>query len=286
MEQFTQIGNSDNNGIGFNRYKFLKNLAFDDLTEEEKILISDYEAKHEVNPEQLERKKKYIERLQVEKENIEFTFNKKTIWLGFLNSFKLVNGKDFIQNETTLENIKPLMYYFLKDRLFFDCKNVIDVSVPSFEKGLLIIGDFGNGKSSTMLAFEHLFKGIVGYNFKSYNANEVVKMFEEIKPDNYTIDLSRKDFDRKMNLGTKYFDDVKTEREASNYGKVNLFKEILECRYNSKYKTYITCNYKNGLPNDIDSALFEFSEKYGSRVYDRLFEMFNIIQFNGKSMRK
>jgi len=278
----TTIGHSE---IGFNRYKFLKSISPESLTEEEKVLILEYEAKHQVTEEQLAYKKKYTDKLLLEPETIEFTFDKKTLWERFLNAYNEVNGKVFIQNDETIENLKTIFFYFLKDSAFFDCKNLSRLSVPSFQKGLLIIGDFGNGKTSTMKAFEKVFLGIKGYNFKSYNANEVVNMFENIDIDNYTIDLSRKEFDRKMNLGTKYFDDVKTERDASKYGKFNLMKEIIETRYNGNFKTYITANYKEGFPDNLQEALNEFSERYGARVYDRLFEMFNIIEFKGKSMR-
>jgi len=99
-----------------------------------------------------------------------------------------------------------------------------------------------------------------------------------------------------MNLGDRYFDDIKTERHASNYGKVNLFKDILENRYNNRVqivkgvtkinKTFGTCNYKEGYEGNTEVALEEFGEMYGGRIYDRLFEMFNIIEFKGKSFRK
>lgn len=284
MEQFnTTIGQTET--IGFNRYSFLKKMDQSSLTDDERKLIAEYESKNQVTEEQLAYKKKYVERITVEPEMIEYKFDKQNLWTKFLSEFRDLSGKEFVQNTETLENIKPLFFYFLQDSSFFDCKNLSRLSVPSFEKGLLIIGDFGNGKTSTMLSFEKVFSGIKGYGFKSYNANDVVKMFETISVDNFTIDLSRKDFDRKMNLGAKYFDDVKTEKDASNFGKFNLFKDIIETRYNGKYKTYITSNYKPGHPNDLNAALDEFSERYGARVYDRLFEMFNIIEFKGKSFR-
>jgi len=89
-----------------------------------------------------------------------------------------------------------------------------------------------------------------------------------------------------MNQGVIYYDDVKTERIASNYGMTNLFKDIIEKREVRKLKTYITCNFKEDQPGNIPAALLEFGEKYGSRVFDRLFSMFNIIEFKGKSFRR
>lgn len=275
----------DSNEVGFNKYKFLKSLNYEDLTDDEKKQIESYEEKNEPNEEQLAFKKRYIERLTVEPEQIEFEVKKGWLWKRFLENYKELKGVDFTQNDDTLNNIKTIMFYFLKDDQFFSCENLSNLSQPNFKKGLLIIGGYGNGKTSTMQAIEKTFIGIKGYAFKSYNANEVVKMFESITIENFTIDLSRKDFDIKMLKGDRLFDDVKTEKDASNFGKFNLFKDILETRCDNGFKTYVTCNYDPNYPNDLEKALDEFGNRYGERVYDRLFEMFNIIEFKGKSFR-
>jgi len=203
---------------------------------------------------------------------------------GLFSVFKRIfielNGKPFELNETTRENIAPFLYYFSKDEKFFKCQNLTSLSNPSFDKGLLVVGDFGNGKTSVFKTFEDIFKYLPSHIFTGYTANEVVTEFEKCSDEEL-----RREFERKMYKGRRYFDDLKTERIASNYGKVNIFKEILEERYNRKSITYISCNYKDGFPNDINEALKEFGEKYGGRVYDRLFEMFNIIEFKGKSFR-
>lgn len=277
----TEIGKE----VGFNRYKFLKNLEFETLTPDEKKEIESYEARHEVTPDQLAYKKSYVERLTTEIPTKDFVFTKENLWKLFIAKYNEVNKKDFEQTTESLSNLKAIFYYFLKDDAFLQCENLHYITKPDFNKGLLIIGNFGNGKTSVMKTFEEVFKGIKNYHFKGYNANEVVKMFEQIKADEFGIDLTRKDFDRKMTKGTVYFDDVKTEREASNYGKVNLFKEILEMRNTNNSKTFITCNFRDGYPNNIEEALNEFSVKYGERVYDRIYEMFNIIEFKGKSFR-
>lgn len=278
----TEIGKKD--VIGINRYNFLKSLLFDDLTELEKQECKDYEERNNPDPEQIKKLIEYREKVRNPEPEKEFIFDKKTMWKSFLKSYKEVNDVDFEQNNETLENVKTLFMYFLKDDNFFFCKNLSSISKPSFDKGLLIIGNFGNGKTSVMKAFDAVFKGIKNYGFNSYSANAVVTMFESIKNDDLST-LSKADFERKMNYGVKYFDDVKTEREASNFGKVNLFKDILESREKNNAKTYVTCNFKQGYPNDIEQALNEFEDKYGSRVYDRLFKMFNVVVFNGKSFR-
>lgn len=278
-EQLKKIGSET---IGFNRYKFLKGLLFDDLTDIEKEEIRLYEERHGVTPEQLKFKKDYIERITTPEATIEFQITKKWLWNNFLLNYKEINRKDFIQTPETLENIKAIMFYFLKDEKFFECVNVNPLSKPSFDKGLLLVGNYGNGKTSVMTAIEKTLKGIKGYHFRTYNTKEVVKLFESITAES---ELTKRDFDNKMNYGVKLFDDLKAERDASNFGKVNLISEILEIRYVNKMKTHATMNYKQGFAGDVEKAVDEIAEKYGDRVYDRMYEMFNIVEFKGKSFR-
>jgi DNA replication protein DnaC len=132
-----------------------------------------------------------------------------------------------------------------------------------------------------MKAMQMAVQGFDVPSFARYSANKVVELYE-------LCDKAEKksDFWIKMSTGHKLFDDVKTEREASNYGKVNVFKDVFEKRYESKAMTYITCNYQEDAPNDVEKAVNEFGAKYGARVWDRMYEMFNIIEFKGKSFRK
>jgi len=75
------------------------------------------------------------------------------------------------------------------------------------------------------------------------------------------------------------FDDLGSEIKASNYGKEDIFSRILELRYNEFIKkgtkTYITSNL----------SFEDIKERYGVRVYDRCYQMFNQLELNGKSRR-
>ena len=73
-------------------------------------------------------------------------------------------------------------------------------------------------------------------------------------------------------------DDVKAEGDAFKYSKKNLLDDILYYRYENEARTIITCNYDKNHPNDLEKAIDEFGTKYDGRIYDRLFEMFNIIE--------
>lgn len=279
----TEIGKSNEFIVGPRKYEQLKSVKIEDLTDEEKAKIDFYESKiPKPDPMLTEKNNSYLKELLNPVEQVKFSINAKQLWELFKANFETVNGKPFqIIEGITLENLKPLIYYFSKDNRFYECENLSKISQPSFDKGLLIIGNFGNGKTSTMKVFEQIFKGVPGIGFKGFSANEVVTIFEKC-----STELARDEFEKRMWRGIRYFDDLKTERIASNFGKVNIFKEIIEERYNRKSKTYVTCNFKKDFPNDLNAALDEFEDKYESRVYDRLYEMFNIIEFKGKSFRK
>lgn len=112
-------------------------------------------------------------------------------------------------------------------------------------------------------------------------SNEIVESYEVLESP-----LQQKQFWLRMNRGTRCFDDVKTERTASHYGKVNLFKDILEKRYNQGMTTYITCNYDADHPHDFQAGLAEFGKLYGGRLFDRIFELFNLVEFKDMSFRR
>jgi DNA replication protein DnaC len=270
--------------IGPREYQALKKLS-ESLTETDKYKISEYEQskKIRVTPEQRE----YFKKIHQSHKEVEVKIDSKKLLQSFYKAFKHTECKDFDNGGGRLENLMCLINYFSKNQEFFNsnrlCKseNGDFVSEPSFEKGLLVIGDFGCGKSSIMRAFKALFDGHQ-LTFKSYTTNNIVTTFES-----YESGSERTEYINRTKTATAYFDDVKTEKDASNFGKHNLMKDIIEERYNRGNKTYMTCNFcKGDSKKSIPSALGEFNTKYGPRVFDRLFEMVNIIEFKGRSLRK
>ena len=103
-------------------------------------------------------------------------------------------------------------------------------------------------------------------------------------------------FFSKYSNGNLFLDDMKREKDASNFGITNVVKSILEKRYNNqkkysdekfnKTKSFGSMNFHEDYPNNIDFAIQECGVRYGGHIYDRMFEMFNIIEFKGKSFRK
>ncbi|OMP30073.1 hypothetical protein [Mangrovimonas sp. DI 80] len=210
----------------------------------------------------------------------------KWLWNRLLEQFKKNTDEKLIQDKLTIPNLKTLLFYFVKDNRFFRCERLrSDLSKPSFSKGLFIVGGFGIGKTEYMKALSDIFKKNVFLEckesrFKIYNAHEIVDMYESCQ-----TPFEKKEFKLEMMRGVILIDDFGAERVASNYGHVELLVEILEKRYALGKRTYVTCNYL-GNTNDLESTLMEFGERYGGRMYDRFFKMFNFIEFKGKSMRK
>jgi len=205
--------------------------------------------------------------------------------------------------ETKLLAYTLLYYFFNNEKLLKSPLINKTINEPRLSKGLLVFGGFGCGKTSVFKTIKRLFfdaeknqdvvvKDVDGddvhlhryrRSFGYFAANDVVRMYEACQ-----LQEQKDRFWRTMSNGHLYFDDLMTERPASNYGKVELFKDILEIRYDSDRKTIATLNYyvdDNGLTYDTEATLKTLVTKYGNRVYDRAFQMFNIIELNGKSLR-
>lgn len=218
----------------------------------------------------------------------------------FKSGFEKFNNKTFDENANSGEPrklAKTLCAYFAQRRAFLRSPLLNDKSEPSLDKGLLIIGTYGTGKTSIMRTFDELFRYAVSnplgvadkhgvnqflarykFSFRYLTAIDVVKDFESIS------DPSEKEyFWNSHKKGVRYYDDVMSESTASNFGKIELFKDILEMRYQEKARTMISLNY---IGNSVGETLTGISKKYGERVYDRIFEMFNIIELKGETLRK
>jgi hypothetical protein len=208
------------------------------------------------------------------------------LWNFFLIEYEIVNKRNFVISFESKAFVFTIIYYFLQSPKFYN--SPLFYPVPnceiSLEKGLLIVGGVGVGKTSIMKTIVSLIrKCSLDYDqqpVRMHNTLDIVEEFESC------------DNSSRINVITKYsksfrvFDDVKNEREASNYGKVDLFKDILYKRCECKnFRTVILCNYESEFNDDMYQAIEGFG-RYGERNYDRLFEAFNFLEFKGTSNRK
>lgn len=190
----------------------------------------------------------------------------------FRKVFEEINDTKLILTEDNRKMFDLTSRYFAKDKSFND--TTLTTNKPNLNKGLLFIGKYGCGKTSMMDTFQEIGKRLMPNNYMWFVTTSTLDLVDEFE----SADNQNKEsfFKKYNNVNTIYFDDFGTESDASNYGKKNLLKEILEKRYMKKKKTFLTTNF----------SLKEIQEKYGRRVFSRLQEMFNIIEFKGEDFRQ
>ncbi|MFG6685262.1 hypothetical protein ACGK9U_01670 [Mariniflexile sp. HNIBRBA6329] len=212
----------------------------------------------------------------------EHPFNKKTLWNLFICEYRLLFSKPFLCDAVVARNIEAIFYYFLESEEFFNCQNLrSDISAPSFNKGLLLFGNVGVGKTHIMRVFESIFKKYPPHRFTISPTYEVVDKYEAI-----STRADKDFFYQSYTNGTILFDDLNSEKIANNYGSVNIMKELIIRRCDKGNKTHLTMNPLPGFENDIDGSLLGLGDDYDQRTVDRFYEMFNVIQLTGKSIRR
>lgn len=233
--------------------------------------------------------------------------NKNNLWQLFSRYYRILNNKDFEREENAIKNVEPIFKYFLKDSDFMNSDRVVKKIAgselrPSLEKGLLIIGGTGNGKTTIMETFFEIFKSKTvearecrWNNYREWDSRRFTyKSTADIAIEFSSLgnDAGKKEFFKKYGGFRFFFDDLMREKKGNNYGS-EIFTDIIALRYRNKATTYFTMNYTD-IPkpeefesmSSLDWTLYQLSLRYGSHIYDRLFEMFNFIEFKGKSMRK
>jgi len=143
------------------------------------------------------------------------------------------------------------------------------------QKGLYVFGIPGTGKTSCFKIMQNVSKvySISQVWMPIISTQNVVEQFN-------TSESNKKDFViQNYSKGIFMFDDLGAEKEASNFGKEDIFERIMERRYDKFLekgtKTFVTSNLS-----------FEgIKKRYGSRLYDRFFQMFNVLELGGQSRR-
>jgi DNA replication protein DnaC len=171
----------------------------------------------------------------------------------------------------------------IKSTFVFNKENekIFQALLNQTNKGVLIIGGIGTGKTCIMKLFNEVLKNKniryfifadardISFDFmcKGYAATEKY----------YKIELSRED-----SITTKYpnliIDDLGIENAFINYygTQEDVISNILFLRHSKKTLTCATTNL----------SLDMLKKRYGERLFDRFKEMFDIFYLTGKSKRK
>ncbi|MDT0646480.1 ATPase [Zunongwangia sp. F260] len=187
--------------------------------------------------------------------------------LVYLNAKgKLLFGEKFKIYEEDREIILKLSSYFIKDKKSCQ-KSGIDV-----EKGLLLSGPVGCGKTSLMKLLRHLVP--LQRPYEMIPCRNVVFSFNH---------LGYKTIEDYGNNKLFCFDDLGVEPPGRFYGKdCNVMGEVLLSRHelflqtNKKIKTHATTNLNAE----------ELEERYGNRVRSRMRELFNLVAFEEGAIDK
>lgn len=184
-----------------------------------------------------------------------------------------MQAPDFKINSENQKIVFTIFRYFLLQP-DLDAYGVIK-NKPSLDKGLLVYGYYGVGKSTLFDAIQKVGKVIVTRTrntqlwFPGTSTITMLTSYYEAQKDpanNFKLENYYR--------GKLYLDDLGKEDKA--YNREEIIGKLLFERHRRKLKTFVTTN-------DNPSAI---AGRYGNHIGDRLPEIFNIIKWEGKSWRK
>jgi DNA replication protein DnaC len=205
----------------------------------------------------------------------------KKLFHLFCKKFQKIEGREFISNEENKALVYTLIYFLQKKENFYNSSLLFEYPNTSIDlnKSLLIVGGFGCGKTSILRIFQEIINEGKHVNLKFTTTVDAVSNFESIENENMY------DFKERLYKGHLIIDDLLAEKQASRFGKSELFEEVLFQRLeNKKMNSIVTMNYDSENPNNIEYAINKLA-RYGGRVFDRILGNFNFVALHGKSFR-
>src|ERR1700743_235167 len=191
----------------------------------------------------------------------------------FKGKFKLDESNDLV--------FKLLTYYFSSDIEFIALSNSIGIKNPSLDKGIMLAGNFGVGKTWMM----QLFQKNQRQCFNVRSAKYIADTFEREGEDSFyefinPIKNPFNDMDSFLQTNSGLcVDDIGTEDIKNHFGnKKNVIGDLIELRY-SRRTTGVMFHGTTNL------TVEQLSEFYGGRVVSRMREIFNFIELPGKDRR-
>lgn len=228
-------------------------------------------------------KKSRNELLELKVRNKETHLNVQVSASDFRELFLLKANKIIAERNTDLEfqvsdinkNLINYLYWYMNGSIegWKNFKwieyvvNKISIKKPELQldKGILVIGTFGVGKTVIVKAFCEVLADISGFNITYLHSKKVAGAIKIEGLGHYER--------RPM-----FIDDIgKEEKEINDFGThVTPIIDLLSMRYDAGALNFMTANYNM-------ETLTKF---YGPTITDRMYEMFNIFILGGESYRK
>jgi len=189
--------------------------------------------------------------------------------------------KKFVIDRENMLVFDMLCDYFSNDRGFISKALAIGVNNPSLEKGILLCGIFGTGKTWMMQLFSKNQRQC--YNMvtcekiaEAYQVEGVegIAQYEKNHKNPYN------DADSFFHPVSGYcFDEIGSEDEIKNFGNnKNVIGNIIQKRYNMKFCGPL-------LHGTTNMSGPQINEYFGGRVASRMREVFNFIELKGEDRR-
>lgn len=195
-------------------------------------------------------------------------------------SNELFKGK-FTLDENNLSIYQLLCYYFCNDKKFEAMALNMGIPNPSLEKGILLAGNFGVGKTWLMRLFAKNQRQVYFIRTAKQIANDFETHGDE------SLEQYIKPFENASNDSAMFYqkysglciDDMGTEDIKSHYGnRKNVIGDLIELRY-PKGLMGVLFHATTNLTSE------QLSNYYGGRVISRLREQVNLIELTGKDRR-
>jgi len=197
-------------------------------------------------------------------DQILYDFEKIRIYLNAKG--KLLFGENFKLWDEDREILFKLCNYFIKDEA--NCKR-LDIDI---NKGILLLGPVGCGKTSLMKLLRHIVPSQKPY--KIIPSRNIVFGFNHV---------GYKTIEDYGNTSFFCFDDLGVEPIGRHYGKdCNVMGEVLL----SRYDLFLEYHVKTHATTNLNAQ--EMEERYGNRVRSRMRELFNLVAYDtaAKDKRK
>lgn len=236
------------------------------------------------------KKEKELEQLAIEQK---IAYNRKmasevmnfdVIKTFMMNRAKEIFKFEFVLDDDNHDTFDLLCHYFTGNvEGFTKQARRMGVEEPSIDKGILLAGNFGTGKTVLMKLFGKNTRQVYFIRPAKRIAQEYLTSKDKVIPEEYTVPFKNAINDAAtfyQPLSGLCIDDLGSESEKNNFGnKVNVIGDLIEARYHDKF-TGVFLHATTNLSSQ------ELTDHYGERVLSRMKEIFNFVELTGGDRRR